>query len=253
MSGPAALGWPASCRIWRVCEKRVFLPGAARSAGLRSCPDGCVIVPGFPGLSRHSGSPASPVHAPSRLIGAVAHACTDACGAGMRSCLERRASPDGETVAGTENLSVGHHVVQFYGHDEELAERVAAPGGAPGRGGRPAAGPFASPRAAPAAPRHFTVAMLHAWGAGDLAGDAALAVTELAANAIVHAHSAFTIVLSARDDLLRISVRDASPLRGAGLAPAPLHGLGMVDALARRWGVESLGSAGKLVWVDLRR
>src|SRR6266702_8295126 len=125
MSGPAALGWPASCRIWRVCEKRVFLPGAARSAGLRSCPDGCVIVPGFPGLSRHSGSPASPVHAPSRLIGVVAHACTDACGAGMRSCLERRASPDGETVAGTENLSVGHHVVQFYGHDEELAERVA--------------------------------------------------------------------------------------------------------------------------------
>src|SRR6266568_5298773 len=205
MSGPAALGWPASCRIWRVCEKRVFLPGAARSAGLRSCPDGCVIVPGFPGLSRHSGSPASPVHAPSRLIGAVAHACTDACGAGMRSCLERRASPDGETVAGTENLSVGHHVVQFYGHDEELAERVAGyllgalesggvagtgeidafaegcrvhqevvdPVAASGPGGRAAARTFAFSRAAPAAARHFTVAMLHAWGAGDLARGAA--------------------------------------------------------------------------------
>ena len=25
----------------------------------------------------------------------------------------------------TENLNVGHHVAQFYGHDEELAERVA--------------------------------------------------------------------------------------------------------------------------------
>jgi DcmR-like sensory protein len=46
---------------------------------------------------------------------------------------------------------------------------------------------------------------------------------------------------------------DASPLRGAELRPAPLHGLGAVDALASRWGVESLGSAGKTVWVDLRR
>ena len=28
-------------------------------------------------------------------------------------------------MVGTEYLNVGHHVVQFYGHDEELAERVA--------------------------------------------------------------------------------------------------------------------------------
>ena len=32
---------------------------------------------------------------------------------------------------------------------------------------------------------------------------------------------------------------------GAALSPAPLHGLGAVDALAARWGVESLGEAGK--------
>jgi hypothetical protein len=112
---------------------------------------------------------------------------------------------------------------------------------------------FVFSRDAPAAARHFTVATLRDWGAGDFADDAALAVTELAANAIVHAHSAFTVILSARDDLLRISVRDASPLRGAGLRLAPLHGLGAVDALASRWGVESLGNAGKTVWVDLRR
>ena len=112
---------------------------------------------------------------------------------------------------------------------------------------------FAFSRGAPAAARHFTVATLGAWGAGDLADDAALVVTELAANAIVHAHSAFTVVLSARDDLLRISVRDASPLAGAGLRAAPLHGLGAVDAMASRWGVESLGNAGKTVWVDLLR
>jgi hypothetical protein len=111
-------------------------------------------------------------------------------------------------------------------------------------------------RDAPAVARHFTVGTLHDWGAGDIADDAALVVTELAANAVVHAHSAFTVLLSAHSDLVRISVRDASPVSGApgaALAPAPLHGLGAVDALASRWGVESLGNAGKTVWVELRR
>ena len=135
-----------------------------------------------------------------------------------------------------------------------------SPAGVSGSGG-PADGhsavrTFAFARDAPAAARHFTVGTLRDWGAGDIADDAALAVTELAANAIVHAHSAFTILLSVRGDLVRISVRDARPLPaapGATLAPAPLHGLGAVDALASRWGVESLGNAGKTVWVELCR
>ena len=112
---------------------------------------------------------------------------------------------------------------------------------------------FAFSRDAPAAARHFAVAALNAWGAGDLADDVALVVTELAANAIVHAHSAFTVIMSVHDDLLRISVRDAAPLDGAGLRAVPLHGLGAVDALASRWGVDSLRDAGKTVWVDLHR
>ena len=118
---------------------------------------------------------------------------------------------------------------------------------------RDSARTFAFSREAPAAARHFTVATLGACGAGDLAEDAALVVTELAANAVRHACSAFTVVLSVHDDLLRISVRDASPLAGAGLTSAPLHGLWAVNALASRWGVESLGNAGKTVWVDLLR
>ncbi len=134
-----------------------------------------------------------------------------------------------------------------------LHGEVIGPAAASGPGGPAAVRTFAFSRDAAAAARHFAVATLRDWGAGDFADDAALAVTELAANAIVHAHSAFTIILSARHDLLRISVRDASPLRGAELRPAPLHGLGAVDALASRWGVESLGNAGKTVWVDLRR
>lgn len=111
---------------------------------------------------------------------------------------------------------------------------------------------FGFSRDAPAAARHFAVGLLRDWGAGDIADDAALVVTELAANAVVHAHSGFTIILSARGDQVRISVRDGNPT-GAALVPIPLHGLGAVDALASRWGVESLGNAGKTVWVELRR
>ena len=115
---------------------------------------------------------------------------------------------------------------------------------------------FAFSREAPATARHFAVATLRDWGLADVADDAALVVTELAANAVVHAGSGFTVILSARGNVLRIAVRDGCPLPAEGqaaLMPIPLHGLGAVDALAGRWGVESLGKAGKTVWVDLRR
>jgi hypothetical protein len=109
---------------------------------------------------------------------------------------------------------------------------------------------------APASARHFAVDAVRRWGAGDMEDDVALVVTELAANAIVHAHTGFTLALSVQEDTLRISVRDGAPPPagdGPALPPAPLHGLGAVDALASRWGVESFGPAGKEVWVELRR
>jgi MEDS: MEthanogen/methylotroph, DcmR Sensory domain len=134
---------------------------------------------------------------------------------------------------------------------------AAAPGatvpGAPASGATRA---FAFSGDAPAAARHFAVDAVRRLGAADLADDAALVVTELAANAIVHAHTGFIVDLAAGPDVLRISVRDASPpppRAAAGLPAAPLHGLGAVDALASRWGVEPLGHSGKSVWVELRR
>jgi len=139
-------------------------------------------------------------------------------------------------------MNAGHHVAQFYGY-------APAP---------PATRSFPFSRDAPAAARHFAVGQLTRLAATQLADDTALVVTELAANAVVHAHSGFTVALSAHGDTLRISVRDQAPLpsprdSGPALCPAPLHGLGAVDAMATRWGVTSLGSAGKTVWVDLRR
>ena len=116
---------------------------------------------------------------------------------------------------------------------------------------------FAFSTEAPAAARHFAVGTLRRLGAAEQADDVALVVTELAANAVVHAHSAFTVDLAIRPDLLRISVRDGSPLPSAADGPAlpaaPLHGLGAVAAMASRWGVEPLGPDGKAVWAELRR
>jgi MEDS: MEthanogen/methylotroph, DcmR Sensory domain len=128
------------------------------------------------------------------------------------------------------------------------AGATAAPG---------AARAFALSRDAPAAARHFAVAAVCRLGAADLSDDTALVVTELAANAVRHAGSGFTLTLSCQPEVLRISVRDTRPLppgpAAAALPPEPLHGLGAVDVLASRWGVERLGHAGKSVWVELPR
>jgi MEDS: MEthanogen/methylotroph, DcmR Sensory domain len=116
---------------------------------------------------------------------------------------------------------------------------------------------------APAEARHFAVDVIRRMGAAHLAGDVALVATELAANALVHARSAFTIALSSGDEVVRISVRDesglpesglpGSGLPGSGLPAAPLHGLGVVATLARRWGVVPFGDHGKAVWAELPR
>ena len=135
-----------------------------------------------------------------------------------------------------------------------MASTHASAGPAPSRG--TVIRTFALCSDAPAAARHFAVDAVRRLGAANLADDTALVVTELAANAIVHAQTGFTVDLSASQDVLRITVRDASPLPPAAaedLPALPLHGLGAVDALASRWGVERLGHSGKLVWVELRR
>ncbi len=109
---------------------------------------------------------------------------------------------------------------------------------------------------APGQARRFVMAALYAGGAGNLADDAALVVTELAANAVVHARSGFTVTVTTGTDTVRISVRDAVPPPangdGCALPAAPLHGLGAVAALARRWGTDPAGP-GKDVWAELSR
>jgi anti-sigma regulatory factor (Ser/Thr protein kinase) len=105
------------------------------------------------------------------------------------------------------------------------------------------------------AARHFVTRTLHEWGAGDPHGDAALSVTELAANAVRHGRSDFTVTLFLSEDTVKIAVRDSTPFPpGTSSLPVrPLHGLSAVAAMSHRWGTEPLGPAGKIVWCELAR
>ena len=103
--------------------------------------------------------------------------------------------------------------------------------------------------------RHAVEQALEAWGLDDLGWIAALLVSELAANALLHARTGFTVVL---EDLphgaARLAVSDGSGAlprsRRYGEEATTGRGLHLIDDLARDWGVERT-ELGKTVWVEL--
>jgi anti-sigma regulatory factor (Ser/Thr protein kinase) len=105
-----------------------------------------------------------------------------------------------------------------------------------------------SPRAA----RHFVVEQMQSWGWCDpgLLDDAALVITELAANAVVHAQSEFTVILSTGRAGVRIAVHDNEAVDEARLIVRTGRGLGLVSRLSRSWGADRTDE-GKLVWAIL--
>jgi anti-sigma regulatory factor (Ser/Thr protein kinase) len=90
-----------------------------------------------------------------------------------------------------------------------------------------------------------------------LSDDVEVVVSELATNAMLHAHTPFTVSLHAFDQTLLLEVEDGSvrgDLRVRDDAAAPdfdTHGrgLGIVAVLSREWGVDSL-PCGKSVWAE---
>jgi len=109
---------------------------------------------------------------------------------------------------------------------------------------------------APGEARRTIVRALRRQGCGEvLVQDAALVVTELAANAVVHAGSPFSVSVSLREATLRIVVADNGPVATAAtsrhLAPRKGRGLGLIDALCTCWGAD-LTARGKVVWGELQ-
>jgi hypothetical protein len=113
---------------------------------------------------------------------------------------------------------------------------------------------FSAERSAPGEARDLLRRALQEWGhVGKLVDDAALVVGELAANAVVHARSPFSVLIRMEPTALRLAVGDSHPSHGLadrGMLPEPTHGLALVDALAERWGVDEAPDS-KIVWAEL--
>lgn len=104
------------------------------------------------------------------------------------------------------------------------------------------------------AARRFVTGTLAPTAADALVDDAAIVATELAANAVLHAESAFTVTVSASAALVRIAVRDEGLLTPTSdddpFEVRQDHGLGVVSRIATGWAVERLPD-GKIVWAEL--
>lgn len=111
-----------------------------------------------------------------------------------------------------------------------------------------------SPRSVPEA-RHAVEVALRRWGLEDLVWTAALLVSELAANALLHARTDFTVTVCVLPDgAARLEVTDGSRSvprsRRYGQEATTGRGLRLVEDLSRGWGVEA-GPEGKTVWVEV--
>jgi anti-sigma regulatory factor (Ser/Thr protein kinase) len=129
----------------------------------------------------------------------------------------------------------------------------------------------AAPVSVPGA-RRFVRDGLHAWGRAELVDDAALCVTEMAANAALHSGSNFmNVVLRDLSRAVMVSVEDAGglvpveavvPQNGRRLMPAdggvlPVNeqpttgrGLSIVSVLSAAWGIDET-SHGRRIWAEL--
>ena len=88
-----------------------------------------------------------------------------------------------------------------------------------------------------------------------LVDEVRLVAGELAMNAVVGTHAAFTVILEGREDSVRLTVRDGSPASrassGAARQGVGTAGLGLVIAnlMSEDWGIER-GGPTESVWAS---
>ncbi|MHB1585243.1 MAG: MEDS domain-containing protein [Acidimicrobiales bacterium] len=108
--------------------------------------------------------------------------------------------------------------------------------------------------AAIAAARRFVTGALRAFADDPLTDVAALVVSELATNAVLHAGSAFRVGVRRSGPAVRIEVEDSCPARPRQRptdndTPGG-RGIPLVEEVSARWGSDS-SDGGKVVWSDL--
>ena len=101
--------------------------------------------------------------------------------------------------------------------------------------------------------RHYAMDMARSWGLGP--SEIGIVVGELAANAVLHGRSPFTVILRRYGQRVLVEVADDNPrlpTAPAGVPPSALSGRGLriVDQMSVGWGVLP-SKAGKVVWAEL--
>lgn len=109
----------------------------------------------------------------------------------------------------------------------------------------------ASPRAA----RRVVAAVLTDLGRDDLLDDVDLVVSELVANAVMHARTDLELTVQEAGGGVRVAVSDGSRVQPhwtpASATAISGRGLILVRQLCREWGVEPHGDHGKTVWAQI--
>jgi anti-sigma regulatory factor (Ser/Thr protein kinase) len=92
-------------------------------------------------------------------------------------------------------------------------------------------------------------------GRDELLPSVALIVSELVANAIMHARTEMLLSLELVDDCVRVAVTDGSSSLPRWIPASPTatsgRGLLLVERLSRSWGVDRLPAGGKAVWAQV--
>ena len=105
------------------------------------------------------------------------------------------------------------------------------------------------------AARRFVMDVLTDLDAAGACDDVVALVSELATNAVIHARTPYTIVVSRNGDTVRVRVHDLSAViprrRAYGLDATTGRGLRLVASMSADWGIEA-ESGGKAVWFEMR-
>ena len=109
-------------------------------------------------------------------------------------------------------------------------------------------------RTSPRDARRFVSQVLREWGRADLEAPAALLVSELVTNVVLHAGTSARLVLRRVGGGVRAEVHDGDPslpmMKSYGTEATTGRGLTLVEMLAASWGSERQDS-GKVVWFEL--
>ena len=115
---------------------------------------------------------------------------------------------------------------------------------------------FSADATSPALARRWASRVLASWRVPESQqSDMLLVVSELTTNAVIHAHSAFVVVVHQSADGLGVAVGDNHTAVPSRRSPSPDRvdgrGLRIVQTLTRKWGVRRVPGDGKIVWAKL--